>query len=144
VKLAVSLLVAIVCLHASPALAQGALGHYDAERMSEPDTQVLGFIRIPLGAERQKTKEPVVGFGLFTDCSRSRNLASSAHQSACEGEAIRSLEFAREFDQRDWLLSFTGEKRWVGIARWFPQDGFARVREYGPILDTEDRYFRVN
>jgi hypothetical protein len=74
----------------------------------------------------------------------SRNLVSSAHQSACEGEAIRSLEFAREFDQRDWLLSFTGEKRWVGIARWFPQDGFARVREYGPILDTEDRHYRVN
>ena len=148
-KLAVSLFVAIVCLFASPALAQGSLGHYDAGRhnpggMAEPDTQILGFIRIPLSADRQKTKPPTVGFGLFADCSRPRNLASTAHQSACEAEPIRSLEFARAFNERDWLLSVTGEKRWVGIARWFPQEGFARVREYGPVLDTEDRYFRVN
>lgn len=143
-KLAVSLLVATVCLFASPALAQGSLGHYDAGRLSEPDTQVLGFIRIPLSAERQKSKEPVVGFGLFTDCSRARNAATSAYQAACEAEPIRSLEFSREFSERDWLLSFVGEKRWVGIARWFPQQGFARVREYGPVLNTEDRHYRVN
>jgi hypothetical protein len=144
VKLAVSLLVAAACLFVSPALAQGSLGHYDAGRLSEPDTQVLGFIRIPLSQERQAKKDPVVGFGLFTDCSRSRSLASSLYQSACESEPIRSLEFSREFYERDWLLSFTGEKRWVGIARWFPNQGFARVREYGPVLNNEDRHYRVN
>ena len=143
-KPVLSLLVAIASLFASPALAQSSSGHYDAGRLAEPDTQVLGFIRIPLSAERQAKKDPVVGFGLFTDCSRSRDRASNAYESACESEPIRSLEFAREFDERDWLLSFTGEKRWVGIARWFPNEGFARVREYGPILNTEDSHYRVN
>lgn len=143
-KFVVPLLTALAILVAAPTHAQGSPGHYDAGRLAEPDTQVLGFIRIPLSAERQKTREPVVGFGLFTDCSRARNLASRAHESACDAEPIRSLEFAREFDDRDWLLSFTGEQRWVGIARWFPQDGFARVREYGPILSNPDRNFRVN
>lgn len=148
-KLAVPLFAALAILVASPALAQGSssqfdAGRHDPGRVSEPDTQILGFIRIPLGEERQKRRDPVVGFGLFADCSRTSQWRSAAHESACEAEPIRSLEFSREFDQRDWLLSFTSDTRWVGIARWFPQEGFARVREYGPILSNPDQNFRVN
>jgi hypothetical protein len=144
VKLVLSLLVAIACLFASPALAQGTSSLSDAGRMGEPDTQILGFIRIPLGEQSKKPNDPVVGFGLFADCSRTSQWRSAAHASACDSQPIRSLEFAREFGQRDWLLSFTGEKRWVGIARWFPHEGFARVREFGPVLDGPDQNFRVN
>jgi hypothetical protein len=103
--------------------------------MSEPDTQALAFIRIPLGQEKRR-KDPVVGFGLFTDCSRASMRLSEAHESACESEPIRSLEFSRELYDRDWLLSFSGEKRWVGIARWRPERGFAIPRAYGPVLST--------
>jgi hypothetical protein len=144
VKLIISLLAAAACLFASPAFAQGALSHYDAGRMAQPDTQALAFIRIPLSEERTKPKEPVIGFGLFTDCTRASAWQSTAEEMACDSQPIRSLEFSRELYDRDWLLSFTGEHRWVGIARWFPQDGFARVREYGPILSSPDRTFRVN
>lgn len=112
--------------------------------MAEQDTQVLGFIRIPLSAERQKPRAPVVGFGLFTDCSRRAHWRSSAQASACDAEPIRSLEFSREFHQRDWLLSFTSETHWIGIARWFPHAGFARVREYGPLLSNPDQNFRID
>lgn len=143
-KLVIALFAALASLVASPAIAQGSSSPFDAGRMAEPDTQVLGFIRIPLGDERQKPRDPVVGFGLFADCSRTSHWRSAAHASACEAEPIRSLEFSREFDQQDWLLSFTSDTRWVGIARWFPQEGFARVREYGPILSNPDRNFRVN
>jgi hypothetical protein len=126
------MLAAIACLYASPALAQGALRHYDASRMVEPDKQALAFVRIPFGEQNEK-REPVIGFGLFADCASAGMRQSPIARSTCESEPIRSLEFSRELYDRDWLLSFRGEKRWVGIARLMP-DGFASVREYGPIL----------
>ena len=142
-KLAVSLLAALACLFASPALAQGPSSHYAAGVAAEPDTQVLGFIRIPLGGEK-KRKDPVIGFGLFADCSRLRSQLSTSHDAACDARPVRALEFTRQLNERDWLLSFSNEKRWVGIARWFPDSGFARVREYGPVLDRPDRSFEGN
>jgi hypothetical protein len=63
-------------------------------------------------------------------------MRSAAYQSACESEPIRSLEFSRGLYQRDWLLSFSGESRWVGIARWRPEQGFVIPRAYGPVLST--------
>lgn len=132
-KLAVTLLAALFGLYASPAFAQVDLGRYDAGQLSRPDTQVLAFFRIPMG-EKTERKPPVIGFGLFSDCQRIAARHSAATGSACEAEPIRSLEFSRDLYSRDWLLAFTGEKHWVGIARWYPDSGFARVREYGPIL----------
>lgn len=132
-KLAVPLLAALCGLCASPAFAQADLGRYDAGQISQPDTQALAFIRIPIGEEAER-KQPVIGFGLFSDCERQDHRHSAARSSACESEPIRALEFSRNLYERDWLLSFRGERRWVGIARWYPDSGFARVREYGPIL----------
>jgi hypothetical protein len=126
------MLAAIACLYASPALAQGALSHYDASRLAEPDTQALAFVRIPFG-EQNKSREPVLGFGLFADCASAGIRLSPVGRSACEAQSIRSLEFSRNLHDRDWLLSYRGDKRWVGIARLYP-DGFGSVREYGPIL----------
>lgn len=132
-KLAVPLLAALAGLATAPAFAQSPLGHYDAGRLTEPDTQALAFVRIPFG-EQDKRREPVIGFGLFADCAGAALRQSASQRVACDAEPIRSLEFSRELHDRDWLLSFRGEDRWVGIARWYPQEGFARVREYGQIL----------
>ena len=134
VKFVLMLLAAATFLVASPALAQGPSGHYDAGFGAEPDTQALAFIRIPLGEPAKKRSEPRIGFGLFTDCSRLSANLSSAQRSACEAQPIRSLEVSRDLYDRDWLISFAGTKRWVGIARWYPDGGFARVGEYGPVL----------
>ncbi len=132
VKLAVPLLAMLASLTTAPALAQGALGHYDAGQANGPDTQALAFVRIPFG-EQDKRREPVIGIGLFADCTGAALRASASQRLACDAEPIRSLEFSRELYDRDWLISFRGERRWVGIARLHP-DGFASVREYGPIL----------
>lgn len=133
VKLTLSTLAAAACLLASPALAQNTLSHYDAGQTAGPDTQALAFIRIPFG-DQEKRREPVIGFGLFADCTGAALRQSASHRLACDAEPIRSLEFSRKLYDRDWLLSFRGEDRWVGIARWYPHDGFARVREYGQVL----------
>jgi hypothetical protein len=133
VKFVPTLLAAAAFLVTSPALAQGPSGHYDAGFASEPDTQALAFIRIPIGESRAGS-EPRIGFGLFTDCTRMAAGLSQSHRSACESQPIRSLEFSRDLYDRDWLFSFSGTKRWVGIARWHPGSGFARVRENGPVL----------
>lgn len=132
-KLAFTLVAAAACLMSTPALAQGASSHYDAASGGEPDTQVLGFIRIPLGENGQTKREPRIGFGLFHDCSRLATRLSSEQRAACDAQPIRSLEMTRYLHERDWLVSFTNDKRWVGIARWYP-DGFASVREFGPIF----------
>lgn len=132
-KLAVLLLAAMASLTTAPAIGQDSLGHYDAGLLAERDTQALAFIRIPFG-EQEKRREPVIGFGLFADCTGAALRQSATQRLACDAEPIRSLEFSRKLYDRDWLLSFRSERRWVGIARWYPQDGFARVREYGPVL----------
>lgn len=132
-KVALTLLAAAACLMSAPALAQGSSSHYDAGLRGEPDTQVLGFIRVPLGDSKQASREPRIGFGLFHDCSRMAARLSSEQRAACDAEPIRSLEVTRQLNERDWLVSFTSDKRWVGIARWYP-DGFASVREYGPVF----------
>jgi hypothetical protein len=133
VKLAVPLLAMLASLATAPAYAQGALNHFDAGQGNGPDTQALAFVRIPFG-EQDRRREPVIGFGLFADCTGAALQASATQRLACDAEPIRSLEFSRELYDRDWLISFRGERRWVGIARLHP-DGFASVREYGPILD---------
>jgi hypothetical protein len=135
VKLAVLGLAMLAGAMAAPALAQGSSGDFAAGFGRGPDTQVLGFIRIPIGEDGQKKKQPRIGFGVFTDCSRLEHRLAASNAAACDAEPIRSLEFTRKLYDTDWLLSFRGEKRWVGIARWYPGSGFARVREYGPILD---------
>ena len=132
-KLVLTLLAAAAFLYASPALAQGPSGHYDAGFGAEPDTQALAFIRVPIGKSKTRS-EPRIGFGLFTDCSRLSTSLSQQHSSACESQTIRSLEVSREFYDRDWLISFSGTKRWVGIGRWYPGLGFVRTRESGPVL----------
>jgi len=132
VKLAVLLLAAMASLTTAPALAQGALSHYDAGRMAEPDAQALAFVRIPFG-EQDKRREPVIGFGLFADCTSAAMRQSATHRLACDAEPIRAFEFSRKLHDRDWLISFRNDRRWVGIARLYP-DGFATISEYGPIL----------
>ena len=127
VKLAVLLLALFASLTPAPALAQGALSHYDAGRMAEPDAQALAFVRIPFGEQDQK-REPVIGFGLFSDCTSAARRQSATHDLACDAEPIRSLEFSRKLYDRDWLISFRNDRRWVGIARLHP-DGFASVRD---------------
>lgn len=130
------LFAAAAFLVASPALAQGPSSHYDAGLGAEPDTQVLAFIRIPLGDNKAKADTtPTIGFGLFSDCTRMVADLSPAHRSACESRPVRSFEMSRDLYDRDWLISFSGTRRWVGIARWFPERGFARVSEYGPVLN---------
>lgn len=133
-KLLPLLLAACACLSAPIAAAQGLSSHYDAGMAREPDTQALAFIRIPLGDKGQKSQEPRIGFGLFTDCSRAATRLSGARDAACDAQTVRSLEFSRELYDRDWLISFSGTKRWVGIGRWYPGLGFARVNESGPVL----------
>lgn len=142
-KLVVSLILAIACLYASPALAQGQSSPGNPGRLAEPDTQVLGFIRIPLSEERQRRRDPVIGFGIFADCSRTAHWRAATHASACDAEPIRSLEFSRELRERDWLLSFASDTRWVGFARLYP-DGFGSVREFGPVLSNPDQNFRID
>lgn len=133
-KLVPPLFAALACLFATNASAQGLSGHYDAGIRSEPDTQVLAFLRIPLGQQAKKPKDPKIGLGLFTDCSGLANRLSSSHAAACESQTIRSFEVSRDLHARDWLFSFSGEDRWFGFARWYPGLGFARVSETGPIL----------
>lgn len=127
------LLAAATVLHALPARAQGPSGHYDAGLGAEPGAQALAFIRIPIG-NHGTLREPRIGFGVFADCARIAAGLSSARRSACEAQPVRSLEMSRNLYDRDWLISFSGESRWVGIARWYPDSGFARIREYGPVL----------
>lgn len=134
VKLRLTTLAAAALLCASPAAAQGLSGHYDAGIAREPDTQALAFIRIPLGDKGQKAREPRIGFGLFTDCTRAATRLSTARGESCDALPVRSLEFSREIYERDWLLSFSGTKRWVGLGRWYPGQGLARVSEFGPVL----------
>lgn len=134
VKLRLTTLAAAALLFVSPAAAQGLSGHYDAGIARQPDTQALAFIRIPLGDKGQKSREPRIGFGLFTDCSRAATRLSTARGESCEALPVRSLEFSRDLYDRDWLLSFSGTKRWVGIGRWYPGMGFGRVNESGPVL----------
>ena len=132
-KAAVCTLAALACLFASPALAQGLPSHYDAGVASEPDTQALAFLRIPFG-ESKRRAEPRLGFGLFMDCSRMSTRLSTARESACDSEPVRSFEISRELYDRDWLISLSGTRRWAGIARWTPGLGFARADEDGPVL----------
>lgn len=133
-KLLLPLLAALACLTAAPACAQGLSSHYDAAVHAEPDTQALAFIRIPFGEQAKERQQPRIGFGLFTDCKRMSNQFSSAHREACDAEPIRSFEFSRNLYDRDWLLSFSGTKRWVAIARYIPGLGFARDSISGPVL----------
>jgi hypothetical protein len=133
VKVAFTLLAASACLMSAPAFAQGASSQFDAGMRAEPDTQVLGFIRIPLGHGEQKDNGPRIGFGLFHDCSRVAARISSEQRAACDAAPIRSLEMTRKLHERDWLVSFTNDKRWVGLARLYA-DGFGSVREYGPVF----------
>jgi hypothetical protein len=132
VKPVVLLLAALACLCAAPALAQPGSGHYDAARLTEPGAQALAFIRIPFGQQNRK-HEPVIGFGLFANCTGVALRHSAARRQACDAAPIRSLEVSRKISDTDWLIAFRGERRWVGIARLYP-DGFASTREYGPIL----------
>lgn len=123
-----------------PALAQVASGHYDAGfapnlDMSAPDVQALAFIRIPFG-EQKRAPTPRIGFGVFADCARLSSHLSAARASACDSQTVRSLEISREFYGRDWLISFSGDKRWVGIARWTPGLGFFRVNRSGPVFSA--------
>jgi hypothetical protein len=139
VKIVVPALALLASALAAPALAQSSerqfdAGSYAAARTGEPDTQVLMFIRIPMDDGGQKPEDPRIGFGVFSDCGRAATRVSNQHTDACAAQGIRSLEVAREFNQRDWLFSFSGEKRWVGVARWHPSFGMARVHEYGPVL----------
>jgi hypothetical protein len=139
VKLVVPMLALIASTFAMPALAQGPERQFDAgreaiARTGEPDTQVLMFIRIPLGEGGQRPQDPRIGFGVFSDCGRVATRVSNHHTETCGALPVRSLEVARQFNQRDWLFSFSGEKRWVGVARWHPSFGMARVSEYGPVL----------
>ena len=99
----------------------------------EPDLQVTGFIRVPLGGHGQKEPEPRIGFGVFSDCRSTAARLSSEKRSACESQPVRSFEVTRQLSERNWLFSFTNDKRWVGIARLYP-DGFGTVREFGPVL----------
>lgn len=136
------LLTALVCAFAPVAAAQGLSSHYDAGLAAEPDTQALAFIRIPLNDRGQKSREPRIGFGVFQDCSRLSSRLSPSHTSACENQPVRSLEFSRDFYDRDWLISFSGTSRWVAIGRWYPGLGLASVNESGPVLSgptLEDR-----
>jgi hypothetical protein len=133
VKFVLSLLAALASLYALPAHAQRLSGDFDAGFAGEPDTQVLAFLRIPFG-EQKKRAEPRIGFGIFADCGRLPTRTLSAHASACESQTVRSLEMSRELHGRDWLLSFSGDKRWVGIARWVPGFGFVRDNRAGPVF----------
>ncbi len=133
VKPALPLFAAAACLLSAPAFAQGPSGQYDAGLPNAPDLQVTGFIRIPLGDGGQKEQEPRIGFGVFSDCHSTAARLSSEQRSSCESQPIRSLEVTRHLSERNWLFSFTNDKRWVGIARLYP-DGFGTVREFGPVL----------
>lgn len=129
-KLTLSLRAALTCMLAAPTAAQGLSGQYDAGISRDPDTQALAFIRIPFG----KQKEPAVsriGFGLFTGCKRLSSQLSSARAATCEAQPVRSLEMSRDLYARDWMISFSGEKRWVGIARWHPGMGLMGANETG-------------
>jgi hypothetical protein len=132
VKFVLTLLAAVASLFAAPAQAQSLSGYYDA-RAAEPDTQVLAFLRIPFG-EQKRQATPRLGFGIFADCGRLPTRTLSAHASACDSQTLRSLEMSRDFYGRDWLLSFSGDKRWVGFARWVPGLGFVQESVAGPVL----------
>lgn len=132
-KFVLPLLAALASLLAMPAFAQDPSGHFDAAFASEPDTQVLAFIRIPFG-EQKKPARPRIGFGIFADCDGLAARLSSARASGCDAQTVRSLEASRDLYGRDWLISFSGDRRWVGIARWTPGLGFARDNRSGPIL----------
>lgn len=132
-KLLTLLLALFAGLVALPAAAQGLSSQYDAGFAREPDTQALAFIRIPLGKQKELAV-PRIGFGLFNDCSRVSSQLSPTQRSACDAEPIRSLEFSRGLYDRDWLISFSGAKRWVGFARFTPGMGFARDNVSGPVL----------
>lgn len=127
------LLAAATCLLTAPAFAQGPSGEFDAGFRDKPDLQVTGFIRIPLGQTEMKDSEPRIGFGVFSDCRSSAARLSSEQRLSCENQSIRSLEVTRRLSERTWLVSFTNDSRWVGIARWYG-DGFGTVREFGPVL----------
>lgn len=133
-KTAALALALAACALAAPGWAQSSERQFDAGQLGEPDTQVLGFVRFAFGEGGRQKRDPVIGFGFFIDCGRAATRVSSEHKAACANEPIRSLEFSREFSQRDWLISFADDKRWVGLARWYPNAGLARVREFGPVL----------
>ena len=128
------LLAALVCAGAPVAAAQGLSSHYDAGFGREPDTQALAFIRIPLNDRGQASRDPRIGFGVFQDCGRLSSRLSPAKATACENLPVRSLEFSRDFYARDWLISFSGSRRWVAIGHWYPNLGFVRSDETGPVL----------
>jgi hypothetical protein len=135
-KFVLTMAAAAALISASPCFAQGALGDFDAGLASRSDTQALAFIRIPLGAPEKTRQDPVIGFGVFNDCTQPARRLSPGQETACDNVPIHSLEFTRRLHERDWLLSFTSDKRWVGLARLYP-DGFASVREYGPVLPSK-------
>lgn len=132
-KLALRLFAAAACLLSAPAFGQGPSGQYDAGLPNTPDLQITGFLRIPLGSHEQKEHEPRIGFGVFSDCRSTAARLSSESRSACDNQPIRSLEVSRQLSERNWLFSFTNDKRWVGIARLYP-DGFGTVSEFGPVF----------
>ncbi len=132
-KLLTLLLALFAGLIALPAAAQGLSNQYYAGYAGEPDTQALAFITIPLGKQTQPAV-PRIGFGIFADCSRLSSQLSPTQRPACDAEPIRSLEFSRGLYDRDWLLSFSGAKRWVGFARFTPGMGFAHDNVSGPVL----------
>jgi hypothetical protein len=132
VKFTLMLLAALASTLVAPACAQSPPGYYDA-RVADPDTQVLAFLRIPFG-EQKRTAKPRIGFGVFADCDRISSRNYTAHASACESQTIRSLEMSRDFHGRDWLISFSGDRRWVGFARWIPGLGLVRDTVAGPVF----------
>ena len=132
-KLITLLLALFASLIALPAAAQGLSSQYDAGISRDPDTRALAFIRIPLGKQKEPPV-PRIGFGLFTGCGRLASQLSAARAAACEAQPVRSLEMSRDLSARDWMISFSGERRWVGIARWLPGSGFTGASESGPAF----------
>jgi hypothetical protein len=133
VKVFLPLLAVLASVFALPALAQVPSGHYDAGAALEPDIQALAFLRIPFG-DQKKAATPRIGFGVFADCKGLTARLSSAGEAACGSQAVRSLEISRAIYGRDWLISFSGDTRWVGFARWVPGLGFVRDNRSGPVF----------
>ncbi len=105
-KLVLRLLAAALA-HASPRAHRATVTQALAPNLTH---EALACIRIPIG-EGESCSNPLIGFGVFTDCARIAVGLSPARRSACEARPVGSLETSQDLCHRDWLISFSGAKR---------------------------------